>query len=133
MYKNFGNANELIGRYGNPLGSVVDVWTASAYDIGFALSDMLGRNALTGYLRAGASYGDFSWSILGRLTDSPRSAEQSLALLVNYKVRDDISVGGKLEGLMDTTKAGYSLNEHSLTANRTDDRSHLFFYISHTF
>ncbi len=133
VYKNFGNANELIGRYGNPLGSVVDVWTASAYDIGFALSDMLGRNALTGYLRAGASYGDFSWSILGRLTDSPRSAEQSLALLVNYKVRDDISVGGKLEGLMDTTKAGYSLNGHSLTANRTDDRSHLFFYISHTF
>lgn len=133
VYKNFGNANELIGRYGNPLGGVVDMWTASAYDIGQSLSDMLGRNAITGYLRAGASYGDFSWSILGRVTDSPRSAEQSLALLVDYKVRDDISVGGKLEGFMDTTKAGYTLAGHTLEANRTDDRSHLFFYISHTF
>lgn len=133
VYKNFGNANEDIGRYGNPVLSVVDFWTASAYDIGQSLSDMIGKDALTGYLRAGASYGNFSWSILGRLTDSPRSSEQSLALFLNYKVREDISVGGKLEGFMDTTKAGYRIAGGTLADKRTDDRSHLFFYISHTF
>lgn len=133
VYKNFGNANEGIGRYGNPVLSMVDFWTASAYDIGQSLSDMIGKDALTGYLRGGASYGNFSWSILARVTDSPRSAEQSLALLVDYKVRENLSVGGKLEGFMDTTKAGYNLAGLNLPSKRTDDRSHIFFYISHTY
>ena len=141
-YQNFGNASELIGRWGNPLS--LDIWTGSAYDIGQALNDIIGRNAVTGYGFLGANYGNFDWKILGRGTNSPRSAEQSVAFILNYQIREDIAIGGKLEWFSDTTKAGYSplggsyvvQAENSsavLTNNRKDDRSHAFFYIRHTF
>lgn len=136
-YQNFGNANELIGRYGNPIG--IDIWTAGAYDIGNSLNDIIGRNAITGFGYFGANYGSFDWKFIGRGTNSPRSAEQSVALLLNYQIRDDFSIGGKLEWFSDTTKAGYTpivfgdSKGTALTKNRTDDRSHAFFYIRHTF
>ena len=139
-YQNFGNANELIGRWGNPIG--IDIWTAGAYDIGNALNDIIGRNAVTGFGYLGANYGSFDWKFIGRGTNSPRSAEQSVALLLNYQIREDIAIGGKLEWFSDTTKAGYSPvvfgygkgeEPHKLDKKRTDDRSHAFFYIRHTF
>ncbi len=142
-YQNFGNANELIGRWGNPIG--IDIWTAGAYDIGNALNDIIGRNAITGFGYLGANYGSFDWKFIGRGTNSPRSAEQSVALLLNYQIREDIAIGGKLEWFSDTTKAGYKSivwgdakqSEYgggkSDTKKRTDDRSHAFFYIRHTF
>lgn len=139
IYKNFGNANELIGRYGNPVLSVVDFWTASAYDIGQSLSDMIGKDAFTGYGYFGATYGAFNWQVLARGTNSPRSAEQSVALNLGYKIREDFKVGGKIEWFSDTTKAGYSIpyaqngGSSILQENRTDDRSHIFFYMAHTF
>ena len=138
IYKNFGNANELIGRYGNPVLSVVDFWTAGAYDIGQSLSDMVGKDAFTGYGYMGATYGAFNWQVLARGTNSPRSAEQSVALNLGYKIREDFKIGGKLEWFSDTTKAGYNpfqgvIVGQKLTANRTDDRSHIFFYMTHTF
>lgn len=138
IYKNFGNANELIGRYGNPVLSVVDFWTGSAYDIGQSLSDMIGKDAFTGYGYVGATYGSFNWQVLARGTNSPRSAEQSVALNLGYKIREDFKVGGKIEWFSDTTKAGYNpfqgvLVGDKLTSNRTDDRSHIFFYMAHTF
>ncbi len=146
IYKNFGNANELIGRYGNPVLSVVDFWTGSAYDIGQSLSDMIGKDAFTGYGYFGATYGAFNWQVLARGTNSPRSAEQSVALNLGYKIREDFKIGGKIEWFSDTTKAGYNPfqgvivpltnnnnNNGKLTENRTDDRSHIFFYMAHTF
>lgn len=93
----------------------------------------------------GANYGSFDWKFIGRGTNSPRSAEQSVALLLNYQIREDIAIGGKLEWFSDTTKAGYKSivwgdakqSEYggvkSDTKKRTDDRSHAFFYIRHTF
>lgn len=138
IYKNFGNANELIGRYGNPVLSVVDFWAAGGYDIGQSLSDMVGKDAFTGYSYVGATYGVFNWQVLARGTNSPRSAEQSVALNLGYKIREDFKIGGKLEWFSDTTKAGYNpfqgvIVGQKLTANRTDDRSHIFFYMTHTF
>lgn len=138
IYKNFGNANELIGRYGNPVLSVVDFWAAGGYDIGQSLSDMVGKDAFTGYGYVGATYGVFNWQVLARGTNSPRSAEQSVALNLDYKIREDFKIGGKLEWFSDTTKAGYNpfqgvIVGQKLTANRTDDRSHIFFYMTHTF
>lgn len=138
IYKNFGNANELIGRYGNPVLSVVDFWAAGGYDIGQSLSDMVGKDAFTGYGYVGATYGAFNWQVLARGTNSPRSAEQSVALNLDYKIREDFKIGGKLEWFSDTTKAGYNpfqgvIVGQKLTANRTDDRSHIFFYMTHTF
>ena len=142
-YQNFGNANELIGRWGNPIG--IDIWTAGAYDIGNALTDIVGKNAVTGFGYLGANYGSFDWKFIGRGTNSPRSAEQSVALLLNYQIREDIAIGGKLEWFSDTTKAGYKSivwgdaeqsgdgGGKSDTKKRTDDRSHAFFYIRHTF
>ncbi len=67
-----------------------------------------------------------------------------MAFILNYQIREDIAIGGKLEWFSDTTKAGYSplggsyvvQAENSsavLTNNRKDDRSHAFFYIRHTF
>ncbi|WP_394966839.1 outer membrane family protein [uncultured Helicobacter sp.] len=138
IYKNFGNANELIGRYGNPVLSVVDFWAAGGYDIGQSLSDMVGKDAFTGYGYVGATYGVFNWQVLARGTNSPRSAEQSVALNLGYKIREDFKIGGKLEWFSDTTKAGYNpfqgvIVGQKLTANRTDDRSHIFFYMTHIF
>ncbi len=136
-YQNFGNANELIGRWGNPIG--IDIWTAGAYDIGNALTDIVGKNAVTGFGYLGSNYGSFDWKFIGRGTNSPRSAEQSVALLLNYQIREDIAIGGKLEWFSDTTKAGYTpivfgdSAGTKLDKKRTDDRSHAFFYIRHTF
>lgn len=141
-YQNFGNANAYIGTWGNPL--MLDMWTASAWDIGPSLSDMAGRDAITGFGFLGANYGSFDWKFIGRGTNSPRSAEQSVALYLNWQFKKHMSVGGKLEWFSDTTKAGYSPlvgyyggggsdGSEVLAENRTDDRSHLFFYIQHSF
>ena len=76
---------------------------------------------------------------------SPNSAPtpESEAFILNYQIREDIAVGGKLEWFSDTTKKGYSPLGGSyqsqnnggtmLTQNRKDDRSHAFFYIRHIF
>lgn len=136
-YQNFGNANALIGTWGSPLN--LDIWTANAYDIGPSLSDIVSKDAITGFLFVGADYGKLTWEILARGTNSSRSDELSVAIFSNYKIRDDISIGGKLEWLSDATKAGYYPlagyygAAYSLDKKRTDDRSHLFFYIRHTF
>lgn len=148
IYKNFGNANALIGSWGSPLNALLDIWTANAYEQGAALNDIVSKNAFTGFGFMGATHGALDWQILARGTNSPRSAESSLALILAYKIREDISVGGKIEGFIDTTKAGYNPiagyykvndgmggidNTGGLAQKRTDDRSHIFFYIVHSF
>lgn len=133
FYQNFGNANALIGTWGNPL--MLDFWTATAYEQGRALSDMVGADATTGFGFFGMNYGSFDWRLIARGTSSKRSDEQSLALHMKYRINEKLAMGGKLEWLNDTTKAGYHGYSGSavLTNNRTDDRSHAFFFVSQSF
>ena len=133
-YKNFGNANAWIGTYGDPFGSV-DIWTGSTYDRGAALSDMVGRDAMSGIGFVGGVYGGFEWELLGRITRSPRSDEESLALMLTQSIREDLSVKLKLEYFNDVTKAGYSVGYDTpvLTQSQRNDRSHAMAWLSHQF
>lgn len=139
-YENFGSANSHFGTYGNPMG--LDFWTASVYDIGASISDTINRNARTGYLSGGGhydlEYGTLSWDLLGRITRSPRSDEESIALSVNHAFKNGLAVGLKLEWFRDTTKAGYNpgaqlSGTNKLTKAQTDDRSHAFFTLGYNF
>lgn len=144
-YENFGSANSHFGTYGNPLG--LDFWTASVYDIGASISDIINRNARSGYISGGGhydlKYGTLSWDLLGRITRSPRSNEESIALYVNHAFKNGLAIGLKLEWYRDTTNATYSIgseivkngsnNSHALAAARTDDRSHAFFTVDYSF
>ncbi len=135
VYKNFGSANAHIGTYGNPLG--IDQWTASVYDAGPSLNDITARNALSVWLSGGGAHGyevgTFSWEILARYTQSPRSDEQSVALSLRQAFKNGFAIGLKLEYLRDTTKAGYAIYSDALTAKRTDDRSHAFITLDYNF
>lgn len=141
VYKNFGSANAHIGTYGNPLG--IDQWTASVYDIGPSLNDITSRNAVSVWLSGGGAHGyevgTFSWEILARYTQSPRSDEQSVALFLSQAFKNGFAIGLKLEWLNDTTKAGYNPGASTtnggteLSAKRTDDRSHAFITLDYNF
>ena len=135
VYKNFGSANSQIGTYGNPLG--IDQWTASVYDIGPSLNDITSRNAVSVWLSGGGAHGfevgTFSWEILARYTQSPRSDEQSVALFLSQAFKNGFAIGLKLEYLRDTTKAGYTIYDTALSAKRTDDRSHAFITLDYNF
>lgn len=130
VYKNFGSAGAHIGHYGNPLG--IDQWTGSVYD-NAALNDISSKNALSVYLSGGGAHafeaGTFGWEILARYTQSPRSDEQSVALLLSQSFKNGFVLGLKLEWLNDTTKAGYIKN----VKTRTDDRSHAFVTLDYNF
>ena len=139
-YQNFGSANSHFGTYGNPMG--IDYWTGSVYDIGASISDIINRNAASVYGGFGGSYGSkygtFSWNVLGRITRSPRSDENSVALTLTHTFNNKISLTLKAEWLSDTTKAGYNPGASlpgtsALSANRTDDRSHIFFIFDRPF
>lgn len=139
-YQNFKSANSHFGTYGNPLG--FDYWTASVYDIGASASDAINRNAKTVYLSGGGkhalTYGDFGWEILGRLTYSPRSDEQSVALSLSHLFKNNIKLGLKIEWFRDVTKAGYNpgasaRGSTALSAKRADDRSHAFLTFDYLF
>lgn len=135
IYKNFGSAGAHIGTYGNPLG--IDQWTATVYDIGPSLSDITSRNAFSVYLSGGGSHsfevGTFSWEILGRYTTAPRSNEGSIALSLRQAFNNGFAVGLKVEWLSDTTKAGYTIKDTTLSAKRTDDRSYAFITLDYNF
>lgn len=133
IYKNFKNANAHMGTYGNPVG--IDFWTASAYDIGASISDMMGKDAFTGFLYGGGYYmlghsknfgGKLNWGILGRLTTSDRSNEQSIAINADYQFSSpfQLAVGIKLEYFRDLTKYGYKVGISDPTAEGVGDISH---------
>ncbi|RDU64005.1 outer membrane family protein [Helicobacter sp. MIT 14-3879] len=140
-YQNFGSANSHFGTYGNPLG--LDFWTTSVYDIGANISDIISRNAKSVYLSGGGShtleYGKFAWEVLGRITKSPRSDEESVALYLSHTFNNNIAIGLKLEWLRDTTKAGFNPGASApattspLSKTRTDDRSHAFITLDYNF
>lgn len=134
LYINFGNANAHFGTYGNPVG--IDFWAASAYDIGPSMSDMMGKNARTGFLYGGGKHGDFSWGMLGRITFSDRSDEQSIAVNVAYSFPNNIAAGLKLEYFNDITKAGYKVGESKQVPGQPkdiSDRSHMMAFLRHNF
>lgn len=139
-YQNFGSGNSHFGTYGNPMG--FDFWTAGVYDIGASISDVINRNAKTAYLSGGGfydlKYGRLSWDILARITKSPRSDEESIALSISHAFKNHIALGLKLEWYRDTTKAGYNPGatlpgSSALSQTRTDDRSHAFITFDYTF
>ncbi|STO96325.1 outer membrane family protein [Helicobacter canis] len=141
VYKNFGHANARIGTTGNPW--MIDFWTASSYDIGRSISDMIGKDAITPYLFVGGTHfaNKLWWQILGRWTDAERSQEHSVALNLKYQIDERLSIGGKIEYFSDTTKAGYKVgwaNESGSNGNTAPqsgtpkniaDRSHAFLWI----
>lgn len=132
VYKNFGHANARIGTTGNPW--MLDFWTASSYDIGRSVSDMVGKDALTPYLFVGGTHfaNKLWWQLTGRWTDAQRSQEHAVALNCKYQIDDRLSVGGKIEYFSDTTKAGYKVGESGAavgTPKNVADRSHAFLWI----
>lgn len=132
VYKNFGHANARIGTTGNPW--MLDFWTASSYDIGRSVSDMVGKDALTPYLFVGGTHfaNKLWWQLTGRWTDAQRSQEHAVALNLKYQIDDRLSVGGKIEYFSDTTKAGYKVGESGAavgTPKNVADRSHAFLWI----
>lgn len=136
IYKNFGNANARIGTNGNYL--MLDFWTASAYDLGRSISDMIGKDAITPFLFVGANHGkkgQFNWKLIGRITESSRSSEQSVALNANYSF-NNVTIGAKLEYFNDITKANYKVGANGNTQGvpkNISDRSHAFLYINYKF
>ncbi|PAF42548.1 outer membrane family protein [Helicobacter sp. 11S03491-1] len=132
FYKNFGNANGRIGIYGDPI--TYNIWTGSVYDSGPSLSNMIGKDALSGFLYFGSKIQNLKWKILGRLTDSPRSDEQSLALYLAYTFNPHLNAGIKLEYFRDTTHKGYEIgNAPALQKDNTSDRSHAMAHITYIF
>lgn len=132
VYKNFGHANARIGTTGNPW--MLDFWTASSYDIGRSVSDMIGKDAITPYLFVGGTHfaNKLWWQLTGRWTDAERSQEHAIALNCKYQIDQHLSVGGKIEYFSDTTKAGYKVGESGVavgTPKNVADRSHAFLWI----
>ncbi|PAF44255.1 outer membrane family protein [Helicobacter sp. 11S02596-1] len=132
LYKNFGNANGKIGIYGDPI--TYNVWTGSVYDSGPSLSNMIGKDALSGFLYVGSEIFGINWQVLGRLTSSPRADEQSLALYLDYTFNKHIDAGIKIEYLRDVTHKGYHIgNGPILSSNNISDRSHAMVHITYSF
>lgn len=143
IWKNFGNpnGNSGIGRHGNK--SKLDVWTASAgtstfmgYDA-WALNDVNSYNAFTGWLYLGQGIGDFNWEVLGRVTTSKNSDEQSLTLSLGYQVNAQVNLGLKLEYFNDISKpyerTGLGEWANPNLGNISNDRSHAFLIAEYRF
>ena len=143
IWKNWGNpdGNSGIGRHGNK--AKIDAWTASAgtstfmgYDA-WALTDVNSENAFTGWLYFGQGLGDFKWELLGRVTTSKSSDEQSLALNLGYQVTEQINLGLKLEYFNDISKpyerAGLADWANQNLGNISNDRSHAFLIAEYRF
>lgn len=132
LYKNFGNANGRIGVYGDPI--TYNIWTGSVYDFGPALSNMVGKDALSGFLYVGQEFTQFNWQLLARLTNSPRADEQSLALYLSYAFNEKIDAGLKLEYMQVNTHKGYQIGAAlPLLVENFSDRSHIMMHITRKF
>ncbi|PAF53472.1 hypothetical protein BKH42_05990 [Helicobacter sp. 13S00482-2] len=134
LYVNFGNPNEFLTPYGDPTG--FDNYDNSVYD-NAAWNNMFRRDAISGFLFGGGTYTNLSWGIIGRITHSPRSNEQALAVNVDYKFPWNITAGIKVEYYNNTTFAGYTLgigNKITMLGKTiSQDRSYASTYISYNF
>ena len=130
IWKNFGNPSASgIGSHGNL--AKIDIWTSSAFDSfgtdGWALTDVTSKDAFTGWLYGGQTLGDFKWEVLGRITTSKDSNEQSLALNLGYNVSKQVALGAKLEYFNDLSK-----NDSKIGKSVQNDRSHIFLTAAYT-
>lgn len=132
FYGNFGNGNGKIGIYGDPIN--FNIWTGSVYDTGTSLSNIVGKDAMSGFLFVSSNKNKFTWQLLGRLTKSPRADEKSLALFLNYEFSSVLKLGFKIEYFNNIIYKGYSIGSASpLTKNNISDRSHLMLYLTQSF
>ncbi|PAF52771.1 hypothetical protein BKH44_00890 [Helicobacter sp. 13S00477-4] len=131
IYKNFGNANEFIGGYGNPLG--LDLNDSTIYDRGTANNAIFATDAFNNIVFYGLKYQKLNINVVNRYTISPRSNEESLSLNMDYILKQKTSFGINLTYFDDTTKKGYQIYQTYLNHNIREDRSYLSTYIKHSF
>ncbi|WP_172402581.1 outer membrane family protein [Helicobacter sp. 12S02634-8] len=131
IYENFGNANEFVGGYGNPLG--IDLNDSTIYDRGTANNAIFAANAFNNIVFYGFKYQKFNMNIVNRYTASKRSDEESLSLNMDYFFADKLSLGVNFTYFDDTTKKGYQVYHTYLTHDIKEDRSYISTYIKHMF
>ncbi len=128
IYKNFGNPNDMIGSYGDPTG--LNTWVYTAYSTGPTWSDFFSHDAFNIFALYGQKFDKWSYEVVGRYLFSPRSNENSIALLVNYDVSKNLNVYVRLEWAGTLNKPGFKLVETFLTKNVYTDKSMIFWYIT---
>lgn len=128
IYKNFGNANDMIGSYGDPTG--LNTWVYTLYSTGPTWSDFFSSDALNAFILGGKKYQKWNYEIIGRYTYAPRSNENSLALLISYDFTKHINLYLRLEWAGTLNKPGYKLVDTFLTKKIYTDKSMIFWYLS---
>ncbi|PAF44254.1 outer membrane family protein [Helicobacter sp. 11S02596-1] len=131
IYENFGNPNEFVGGYGNPLG--IDLNDSSIYDRGTANNAIFASNAFNNIVFYGLRYQKFDMNLINRYTASSRSDEESFSLNMDYLFADKLSFGVNFTYFDDTTKKGYQIYQTYLEHNIKEDRSYISTYIKRTF
>ncbi|PAF42547.1 outer membrane family protein [Helicobacter sp. 11S03491-1] len=131
FYKNFGNSNEFVGGWGNPLG--IDLNDSTVYDRGTANNAIFAANAFNNIIFYGLKYQKFNINIVNRYTISPRSDEESLSVNMDYLLPNKVSLGINLTYFEDTTGKNYQVYHTFLNHNIHEDRSYLSTYIKHSF
>ncbi|CRF46426.1 outer membrane family protein [Helicobacter heilmannii] len=129
IYKNFGNANWMIGYHGNRLG--FDFWDNTVYANTInSLSYMMDSNAFTAFLFGGGVYKKWLWGLIGRLTYGPRADEQVFAFNLGYEFSKHFYADIKIEYYNQIMHRGYKIGWNGPflpDQPATDqDRSHIF-------
>ncbi len=137
VYKNFGNANGRIGIYGDPIHS--NIWAGSLY-ANTSLTDIVSRDALSGFLFFSTSYNAFSYGLMARYTHSLRGHEEALSLNLSSHLTKNLDLALRIEYFLDTTLKGQTLgalNKDStpiiLGHTLRNDRSHMMLWLTQTF
>ncbi|WP_104640417.1 outer membrane family protein [Helicobacter bizzozeronii] len=146
FYKVWQNANSFIGTTGNPLG--IDFWTNSVYDVGQSLSNVVGTDAVSGWIFGGGVHKKWLWGILMRWTSALKANEGSSAVNVGYKFTQALKAEVKLEYYGLIMHKGYlegvwgnpvayakanGISNSVLYSRRYSDRSHLMVTITAQF
>lgn len=131
LYKNFGNPNEFIGGWGNPIG--IDLNDSTIYDRGTANNAIFASDAFSNIFFYGLEYQHFNINMLNRYTISPRSNEESFSVNMDYLFDNKLSIGINLTYFEDRTKAGYEVYQTYLKQDIKEDRSYISTYIKHSF
>lgn len=131
LYKNFGNPNEFIGGFGNPIG--IDLNDSTIYDRGTANNAIFASDAFSNIFFYGLQYLHFDINVLNRYTISPRSNEESFSVNMSYLFDNKLSIGINLTYFDDRTKTGYEVYQTYLKQDIKEDRSYVSTYIKHSF
>ncbi|PAF53365.1 hypothetical protein BKH42_06515 [Helicobacter sp. 13S00482-2] len=131
IYKNFGNPNEFVGGWGNPIG--IDLNDSTIYDRGTANNAIFASDAFNNIFFYGLQYQNFNINMLNRYTISPRSNEESFSINMDYLFPNKLSIGINLTYFDDITKKGYEVYQTYLKQDIREDRSYISTYIKHSF